>query len=156
MLDRANKLNAPPRQLIRRHYRKHRRDNAPARAFAGARLWMRHPVVPSTQAEAARLVGSTPAYVAAAATVINAAVPGLIEDVLCGRVPLLAAAREARQRQEAAGITGEKMAATWRGWTRAQRANFGRTVGVAEIWDQAIVPAIGEERGELVCAVAAE
>ena len=64
MLDRANKLNAPPRQLIRRHYRKHRRDNAPARAFAGARLWMRHPVVPSTQAEAARLVGSTPAWAA--------------------------------------------------------------------------------------------
>jgi hypothetical protein len=75
---------------------------------------------------------------------------------LRGRVPLLVAAREARQRQEVAGVTVEKMAATWRGWTPAQRANFGRTVGVAEIWDQAIVPAIGEERGELACAVAAE
>ena len=156
MLDRANKLNAPPRQLIRRHYRKHRRDNAPARAFAGARLWMRHPVVPSTQAEAARLVGSTPAYVAAAAIVINAATPGLIEDVLRGRVPLLAAAHEVRRRQKAARATVEEMAASWRCWTPGQRANFGRAVGVAEIWDDAIAPALGEERGELARAVAAE
>ena len=142
MLDRANKLNAPPRQLIRRHYRKHRRDNAPARAFAGARLWMRHPVVPSTQAEAARLVGSTPAWAAPVAAAD-------IED-----------ARRARsyhgRRQKAARATVEEMAASWRCWTPGQRANFGRAVGVAEIWDDAIAPALGEERGELARAVAAE
>jgi len=155
MLDRANKLNAPPRQLIRRHYRKHRRDNAPAHAFAGAKLWMHKPVVPSTQAEAARLVGSTPAYVAAAATVINAATPGLIENVLRGRVPLLAAAHEARRRQNAKR-TVEEMVASWRCWTPGQRANFGRAVGVAEIWDDAIAPVVGEERGELARAIAAE
>jgi len=78
------------------------------------------------------------------------------QSVLEGRVPLLAAAREARQRQEAARVTVEEMVASWRCWTPGQRANFGRTVGVAEIWDQAIVPTIGEERGELARAVAAE
>src|SRR5262249_44811654 len=81
---------------------------------------------------------------------------GMRRSILEGRVPLLEAAHAARQRQEAARVTVEKMAATWRGWTPAQRANFGRTVGAAEIWDQAIVPAIGEERGEFARAVAEE
>ena len=145
-----------PRQpRPRRPYRNRQHHNATARAFAGAKLWMRQPVVPSTQAEAARLVGSTPAYVAAAATVINAATPGLIENVLRGRVPLLAAAHEARRRQNAKR-TVEEMVASWRCWTPGQRANFGRAVGVAEIWDDAIAPVVGEERGELARAIAAE
>jgi hypothetical protein len=80
----------------------------------------------------------------------------LRKAVLKGRVPLLAAAHEARQRQEAARVTVEKMAAIWRCWTPTQRANFGRTVGVAELWDHSIMPTISKERGELAHAVAAE
>jgi len=75
---------------------------------------------------------------------------------LRGRVPLLAAAHEVRRRQKAARATVEEMAASWRCWTPGQRANFGRAVGVAEIWDDAIAPVVGEERGELARAIAAE
>ena len=78
------------------------------------------------------------------------------QSVLEGRVPLLAAARAARQRQKAERVTVEEMVASWRRWTPGQRANFGRTVGAAEIWDQAIVPVIGEGCGERARAVAAE
>src|SRR5262249_44040582 len=103
--------------------------------------------------------GASVPYIQAAIILIrDATAPhpqGVRQSVLEGRVSLLAAARAARQRQEAARVTVEKMAATWRRWTPAQRANFGRAVGVAEIWDDAIAPVIGEG-GELACAVAAE
>jgi hypothetical protein len=128
------KINPRRRQRTsaRRHYRKHRRDNAPARAFAGAKLWMRQPVMPSTQAEAARLVGSTPVYVAAAATVIDAATPGLIEDVLHGRVPLLAAAESVRKRAQ--------LLKAWREARPSDLKAFGEIVGVDRIFDDAIAP----------------
>ena len=122
-----------PRQpRPRRPYRNRQHHNATARAFAGAKLWMRQPVVPSTQAEAARLVGSTPAYVAAAAIVINAAAPGLIENVLCGRMPLLEAAESVRKRAQLLKAWGEACPSDLKA--------FGEIVGVDRIFDEAIAP----------------
>jgi hypothetical protein len=122
------------RGLRHRHYRKHRHDNAPARAFAGAKLWLRQPVVPATQAEAARLVGSTPAYVAAAAVVINAATPGLIENVLHGRVPLLEAAESVRKRV--------RLVKAYREADRDDRKALGTVIGVDHVFDETIAPSL--------------
>jgi hypothetical protein len=77
------------------------------------------------------------------------------QSVLEGRAPLLAAAHEARRRQRAERVTVEEMVASWRYWTPRQRANFGRAVGVAEIWDDAIAPVVGEEPGKRARTVAA-
>lgn len=33
-------------------------------------------------------------------------------------------------------------AMAWRGWTLQQRADFGRLVGIAQIWDDAICPSV--------------
>jgi hypothetical protein len=93
-------------------------------------LWNGRPVAPSTQAEAARLVGSTSAYVAAAATVINAAAPGLVEDVLRERISLLEAAESIRKR-----------ARLLKAWAEAHPSDlkvFGEIVGVDRIFDEAI------------------
>jgi hypothetical protein len=107
-------------------------------------------------AAAAMHCGSNVQYVQAAIVLIQdetALHPQRMwQSVLEGRVPLLAAAHEARRRQEAARVTVKKMAAAWRHWTPTQRASFGRTVGVAELWDHSIVPAIGEGRSELAAA----
>src|SRR5262245_53161376 len=145
------------RASARRHFHDGCRAAA-ARAFTAAEIYLDNRV-PSLAA-AALHCGSNVQYVQAALVLIRDKTTlhshRIRQAVLEGRVPLLAAAREARRRQETARIAVEKMAATWRGWTPAQRANFGRAVGVAEIWDDAIVPVVGEERGELARAVAAE
>jgi hypothetical protein len=111
-------------------------------------------------AAAAMRCGSNVPYVQAAIILIQdetAPHPQRVrQSVLEGRVPLLAAAHEARQRQKAARVTVEEMVASWRCWTPGQRASFGRAIGVAEIWDDAIAPVVSEEGGELARAVAAE
>jgi hypothetical protein len=43
-------------------------------------------------------------------------------------------------------VTVDEAVASWRSWTPAQRADFGRGAGVANIWDDAIAPVITEER----------
>ena len=43
-------------------------------------------------------------------------------------------------------VTVDQAVASWRSWTPAQRAEFGRGAGVAEVWDHAIAPVITEER----------
>lgn len=39
-------------------------------------------------------------------------------------------------------ITVEAAIVAWRSWTSEQRIDFGQGVGVAELWDGAIVPAV--------------
>jgi len=152
------KVSRRPRQRAsaRRHFHNGCRAAA-ARAFTAAEIYLAERV-PSLAA-AALHCGSNVQYVQAAIVLIQdktAPHPqGVQQSILEGRVPLLAAARAARQRQKAERVTVEEMVATWRLWTPVQRANFGRTVGVAEIWDDAIASVIGEG-GELACAVAAE
>jgi len=166
MLYCPNNAPTPPRQPRTRHRqrastRRHSRHGcraAAVRAFTAAGIYLDNAI--PTLARAADCCGSNVPYIQAAIVLLQdqtTPYPEILRKAVReGRVPLLEAAHAARQRQEAARVTVEKMAATWRGWTPAQRANFGRTVGVAELWDHSIVPAIGEERGELARAVAAE
>jgi hypothetical protein len=39
-------------------------------------------------------------------------------------------------------VTVETAVAAWRAWSPQQRADFGQLVGVAEVWDFAICPAV--------------
>jgi hypothetical protein len=43
-------------------------------------------------------------------------------------------------------VTVDEAVASWRKWSREQRAEFGRGAGISEIWDCAISPVISEER----------
>jgi hypothetical protein len=95
-------------------------------------LWKGRPVTPSTQAEAARLVGSTPLYIAAAATVIDAESPALIENVLRGHVGLLEAAESVRRRV--------RLVKAYREADRDDRKALGKMVGIDRVFDEAIAP----------------
>jgi len=140
------------RASARRHFRLGQRAAA-ARAFAGAERYLNRTA--PTLAAAAMHCGSNVPYVQAAIVLIQdktALHPEIVRKaVLEGRAPLLAAAREVRRRK-AERVAVEEVVASWRCWTPGQRAQFGRSVGVAEVWDDAIVPALGEERGALVRA----
>jgi hypothetical protein len=124
---------------------------AALRAFSGARFYLNKTI--PTLAAAAAWTGSNVPYIQAAIVLIQdetATDPQIIrESVLLGHVPLLEAARKARRRQKAGHFTVEELAASWRRWSPGERATFGRSVGVAEIWDDAIEPVISQERGEL-------
>jgi len=139
------RCNSPRRQRAsaRRHFR-HGCRAAAARAFTAAEIYL-DKRVPSLAA-AAMHCGSNVQYVQAAIVLIQneTAKPQQMRQwVLEGRMPLLAAAHAAKE------------LASWRRWMK-QRVQFGRNVGITEVWADAIVPALGEERGELVRAVAAE
>jgi hypothetical protein len=129
MLYRANgnSETSRPRQP-RRSYR----DSAVARAVAGAQLWKGQLGAPRTQAQAARLVGSTPLYVAAAAAVIDAKTPGLIERVLRGHVGLLAAAESIRRQV--------RLVKAYRQADRNDRKAFCKTIGVDNVFDELVAP----------------
>jgi hypothetical protein len=47
-------------------------------------------------------------------------------------------------------VTVDEAVVAWRSWTPQQRAEFGRGAGIAELWDNAIIPVMTEERGEVV------
>ena len=139
------RCNSPRRQRAsaRRHFR-HGCRAAAARAFTAAEIYL-DKRVPSLAA-AAMHCGSNVQYVQAAIVLIQneTAKPQQMRQwVLEGRMPLLAAAHAAKQ------------LASWRRWMK-QRVQFGRNVGITEVWADAIVPALGEERGDLARAVAAE
>jgi hypothetical protein len=57
-----------------------------------------------------------------------------------------------QQRLNGKYVTVDEAVASWRVWTPQQRAAFGRSAGVSEIWDCAISPVINEERDQLVAA----
>lgn len=52
------------------------------------------------------------------------------------------------RRQVLRRVSVDEAVAGWRTWTSEQRAEFGRSAGVAEVWDDAIAPVVDEERGE--------
>jgi hypothetical protein len=60
------------RQPRRRRYQKHQRAGAIQRAFAGAKMVLGLPIQPKDQATAADLVASTPVYIRAATTLLQA------------------------------------------------------------------------------------
>src|SRR5215813_12528567 len=108
-------LISPParhrqRASTRRHFRYGCRA-APARAFTAAEIYIDKRV--PTLAAAALHCGASVPYIQAAIILIrDATAPhpqGVRQSVLEGRASLLAAARAARRRQEAARVTVEKM-----------------------------------------------
>ena len=46
-------------------------------------------------------------------------------------------------------VSVEDAVLAWRSWTPQQRSAFGRGAGIAELWDNAIIPVMDEERGEV-------
>jgi hypothetical protein len=140
------------RASARRHFRRGWRAGviraAVIRAFTGAELYLDKRF--STLAKAADACGSNVHYVRAAITLIQdrtARCPTTVRDsVLVGHVPLLVAANQVRRRRKAERIPVDEAVAAWRAWTPEQRAEFGRGTGIAELWDDSIVPAMTEER----------
>ena len=45
-------------------------------------------------------------------------------------------------------VTVKAAVASWCQWTPEQRAEFGRGAGVGNLWDDAIIPTIAEERAQ--------
>jgi hypothetical protein len=130
MLYRGNSAPSAPGQP-RRSRRRHPPDAA-LRAITGAKLLLGAPVQPKTQAEAAELVGSTRPYIAAAAMLLEAEVPALIESILRGDVSLLGAAASVRKRA--------RLVRAYRQADRSDRKALGEVVGVASVFDDAVAP----------------
>jgi hypothetical protein len=130
MLYRGNSAPSAPGQP-RRSRRRHQPDAA-LRAITGAKLLLGAPVQPKTQAEAAELVGSTRPYIAAAAMLLEAEVPALIEGILRGDVSLLGAAASVRKRA--------RLVRAYRQADRSDRKALGEVVGVARVFDDAVAP----------------
>jgi hypothetical protein len=126
------------RQPARRHQSKSLFRNgervAVRRALTGARIRLGLPLEASTYVAAAEQVGSTPLYVEAMRWLLKAEDPALLADALAGRVPLLAAATEARK-------LGDLIAA-FRKASRHDRAVSGSTLGIDEVFDDMIVPSL--------------
>jgi hypothetical protein len=129
------------RASTRRHFR-HGWRAAAVRAFTGARLYLNKEA--PTLVRAAEDCGSNVHYVRAALVVIKDGAD--LGPVLTGHVPLLTAAKQALRRRKAERITVEEAVVAWRLWSPAQRAEFGRGAGISEIWDDAIIPVMSEER----------
>jgi hypothetical protein len=130
------------RASARRHFR-HGWRAAANRAFTGARLYI-DKKAPSL-VRAAEDCGSNVNYVRAAIAVLK---DGSLNEqalVLTGHLSLLEAANQARLRRK---IPVDEAVLAWRSWTPEQRSAFGRDVGIAELWDNAIIPVMTEERGE--------
>jgi hypothetical protein len=78
------------------------------------------------------LVGSTPQYIAAAATLLEAEVPNLINQVVRGHIALLEAAETVRRRV--------RLVKAYREADRSDRKAFGKAIGVDNVFDDAIAP----------------
>ena len=130
MLQRSHNIPRPSRQPWPR--RRRRPTGATLRAFTGAKLLLGIPIQAKTQAQAAELVDSTRLYVAAAALLLEAEVPALVEEVLCGDVSLLEAAASVRKRA--------RLVRAYRQADRSDRKALGEVVGVASVFDDAVAP----------------
>jgi hypothetical protein len=83
---------------------------------------------------AAQQVGSTAPYVEAAVWILQTEDSALLDDVLSGRKSLLAAAAEARRRAD--------LVAAYRRASLQDKAVAGPTIGVNNVWDEMIAPAL--------------
>jgi hypothetical protein len=139
----SRRQRAPVRRR-RRHFRNGHRV-AVVRAFTAARLYL-NGQVPSL-ASAAEACGSNIRYIAAAVVLLKGDDPSLPDRVIKGWDSLTETANRVRKI-----VNVEAAVSSWRVWTPEQRAEFGRGAGVADIWDDAIVPTIAEERASQVQA----
>jgi hypothetical protein len=137
------RLPARRRASSRRHFRNGQRA-AVVRATTGARLYLEKQV--PTLAVAAEACGSNVHYIRAAVDLLKADDPSPLNLAMAGWVSLTGAADQERRRLKAPRVSVDEAVASWRVWTPAQRAEFGRGAGISEIWDCAISPVISEER----------
>ena len=80
------------RRQVGGRYRKLQHQNATLRAVAAGTSLLGLPLRINSQAEAAKIYGTSPTYVSAAVTVLKAEDPKLVEQVLAGKISLLEAA----------------------------------------------------------------
>jgi hypothetical protein len=92
------------------------------------------PVKADSLAEASTMVGSSPVYVAAMVTLIEAQAWPLIDDVIARRVALLEAAQRVRKRAH--------LVKAYRDADPSDRIALGKAAGVGAIWDEVVVPNI--------------
>jgi hypothetical protein len=102
------------------------------RAITAARLYASGAV--PTLAAAAIACGSSVPYVAAGVTLLKSEDSGLLDRALRGAMPLLVAARGARR--------VARLISAYRGALSDDLVTFTRTIGVANVWDEIIVPAL--------------
>jgi hypothetical protein len=120
----------------RASYRKSRRlmrDGvcaAALRAVTGARVYKAGEA--KTLPKAAAMSGSCPAYVQAALVLIEADNHTLIDQVLTGRLPILAAARQVKQLS--------KLVDAYRAASASDRIAFGQAIGVTTLFDHSVAP----------------
>jgi hypothetical protein len=130
---------------------------APLKAVTAAKLYLSGGGL--TVVEAANCCGSSSTYVVAAITILNSENEALLDDVLYGRISLLAAAKIAaplaalmvafRKATPQAltffsattGFTDDLSGLALRS-VPDQRAEAGRALGAATVWDEMIVPVI--------------
>jgi hypothetical protein len=135
----ARSGNGVQNRAQRRAYRSRRRRQivngqraAAVRALTAASLLARGQV--SSLLKAARACGSNPSYVAAAQTVLATEDTALLKQVLAGNVGLLRVGKACRRVCD--------LVRAYRKAFPTERAFFGRTVGVAKLFDEAIVPTL--------------
>jgi hypothetical protein len=115
----------------KRHFR-HGRRAAVLRAVTAGELVLNR-IAPSIAAAAERC-GSCPPYVQAAIVLLQSEKKSLLGDVIKGRVPLLAAAREVERLA--------KLVTAFRQGTAADRVAFAKIVGPTVLFDTSLVPAL--------------
>jgi hypothetical protein len=127
-----------PHQNEAKKRRPHRRQmqdgvrTAALRAFTAAQLY-KEGTFPAI-AKAAQACGSTGHYVRAAKVILDAENTEVQHDVLAGRLPLLVAASQLRRLAD--------LVKAYRAISSADLPRFGKTVGVADLFDHAIAPAL--------------
>ena len=145
---RRQRVSVRKRRSPRRHFRNGHRA-AVTRATTGAALYLDKDV--STLAEAAEACGSNVQYIRDAVALMRAGDP-FLNSVYAGSISLPVAANLMRRRRKMEGVTVDAAVAGWRSWTPEQRAEFGRGAGVGNLWDDAIIPTIAEERASQIQA----
>ena len=115
----------------RRHFRNQQRA-AVIRGVTGAKLYLDGTL--PTLATAATACGSNAHYVSAAVTLLKSENSTLLSRALCGAMPLLAAASEAKR--------VARLISAYREASADDLAGFARAVGPADVWDRVINPVI--------------
>ena len=118
-----------------RHYGGRSPKSSPSlRAFVGARLLEEHVLGIDSITKAAACVGVTRAAVKAAQTILQAGDTAAAVHAINGHVPLLKTAKTLANRAE--------LIASFKAASAEDRIAFGHVVGVATLFDSAIVPAL--------------
>jgi hypothetical protein len=115
----------------RRHFRQRERA-AVRRALTGASLYLDRKV--PTLTAAAMACGSNAPYIRSAIVLLKTENFTLVDRVLAGHVPLMAAAREARPLAELVGA--------YRSAAAEDHVAFARVIGPTALFDTAVAPAM--------------